>query len=186
MMGGVPYRMSALEGALAGGVVGVAGAVVLTGDTITVEVGQFLWLTMILAAGAVIAGPPKQPPLSIIRASLPFMAAVTAVLLWTGAAFMAYHVGRAVMIAGIRLPLAAYTEREMAIRYGLFYLFVLAASPPAVLTAVPMWKGVARGARLIAGWPLWRTEVETWTRTTLLRVFRILVSAAMLGLTRLV
>jgi hypothetical protein len=172
-----------IEGWFAGAIVGGAGGYILTGGAVTAETGQVLWLVMIGLAGSVIAGPRTGTPLAVIAASLPFLATLLAILLWTGAARMAYDVGWAVLARKISIPLAAFTQRDMLFRYGLFFLFLLVASAPAVLAAVCAWHGLRGIAMRIAGkWSLNLKPPTPRARTVILRVWRGTVCLAVVAL----
>lgn len=128
------------EGAAWGAVVGILGGLVLIGNTVTAEVGQVLWLTTVVA-GALVISPVSGSFGVAAGACLPFFAAICGTLVWSGAARLGLSVGKAVLISRAPIPLAAFTERELAFRHGIFFLFVLCSSLPAVIGALLAWQG---------------------------------------------
>jgi hypothetical protein len=90
------------------------------------------------------------------------------------------------MVAHIRIPLGAFTAREVMIRYGLFFLFVLAASPPALFASVSAWRGIAGIAMRIAGKEPWSAVPLTHGRRTFLRFWRGGICLCMIGFARIV
>jgi len=176
------YRWTALEGSLIGGTIGGLMGIFLTNRGGTAELGFLLWPAFILTAAAAIASIEEQTILRLVCACVPFVLVLYSVFFWIGAGTQAYFVGRVVFLKGIRVPLAAYTERDLAIRYGLFFLFVLLASPPAVVGFVPSVKGLVRLTRSSFGGVPWREQPETAFRRWLLRLFRIGLVAAVVGL----
>jgi hypothetical protein len=120
---------------LAGAAVGFAGGLILTSELMTAEVGQAFWVITILAGAAVLDKSTETSFARLIVGTLPFSITLAGILVWTGAASMAYHVGWAIVVAHIPIPLSAATDREWVIRYGIFYLFLLVASPPAIVAA---------------------------------------------------
>ncbi len=155
-------RVEWAEGSIAAATVGIACGCILTRRVVTAETGQVLWLFAVFAATSVIPEGVGSGLGVTTLACTPFVAGLFATLVWTGDAELALAVGYAVAIKHAVIPLAAFTEREMAFRWGLFFLFVLTSSLPACLAGALL----LRGLRAVVLWLL-RPGMHAWGATIL-------------------
>lgn len=170
------------EGAAWGLVVGALGGVIVTGSTITAEAGQVLWLMTVIAGAVVIAPAGGETMRASAGACLPFFLALCCVLAWTGAAGLAWSVGRAILISRVTVPIAAYTERDMAFRHGIFFIFLIGASLPAVIGTLIACHGTAGLVRRLAAGTRPGSVLAERLRVTLRLAVRLMVCAGMLAL----
>lgn len=121
----------------ASAIVWMLGTYVTSGE-IPPELGEVVWAAMVITASAALASSYQFSSLSLLFRVLIPSAVLVATAIAADTLGLTLLVIQAV-VSGVSVPLAAFTPRELAIRYGLFFAFILAATMPAMIVATYLW-----------------------------------------------